>query len=229
METYDDTNNCYLKGNCSCIDCGSPRCLRLHKVNRLFDAALFTDEQRKPKKLVLDKDESDKRAFLYLKSICEDILGFIEDGNNLYIHSNICGNGKTAWALRLVQAYINRIWLVSELRCRALFISVPKFLLELKSNLSQKSEYISYIKENVEKCDVVIWDDIGTKSITPFESENLFSIIDSRISSKKSNIFTSNLSDEELHKVLGDRLASRICNTGNNIEFFGADKRGLNL
>ena len=52
-------------------------------------------------------------------------------------------------------------------------------------------------------------------------------MIDSRISAGKSNIFTSNLNDEELHKSLGDRLASRICNLGYNIELYGSDKRGI--
>ena len=139
----------------------------------------------------------------------------------------ICGNGKTEWALKIVQSYINKIWFKSDLSCPALFISVPRFLLALKDNLSVKSEYVEYIKHNIYNCPIVIWDDIGTKAVTSFESENLFSIIDNRISNNKANIFTSNLSDDELHKFLGDRLASRICNKDMNIEFVGADKRGL--
>lgn len=221
-----EQKDCYLKKCCNCIDCDK-FCMRFYKVNKLFDYALFSDEQRKPKSLFIDKDGSDKEAFKFLKTICDDVEDFVKEGHNLYIHSHIAGNGKSSWALKIVQAYINKIWARSDTKCRALFISVPKFLLALKDNLSERSEYITYIKENIYDCDIVIWDDIGTKAITSFESENLFSIIDGRMSNNKANIFTSNLSDEELHKFLGDRLASRICNKDINIEFIGADKRGL--
>ena len=70
---------------------------------------------------------------------------------------------------------------------------------------------------------------LGTKNSTVYEGEHLLSIIESRISGGKANIFTSNLNDQELHNSLGDRLASRICNSGLNIEFHGGDKRGLGL
>ena len=43
----------------------------------------------------------------------------------------------------------------------------------------------------------------------------------------KSNFFTSNLTDEELHQALGDRLSSRILGTSYNFEFKGYDKRGI--
>jgi DNA replication protein DnaC len=97
----------------------------------------------------------------------------------------------------------------------------------LKDNITAKNEYIQHIKDNVLTCDLVIWDDIGTKNSTSFESENLLSMIEGRILNNKANIFTSNLNDQELHDALGDRLASRICNLGYNITFNGGDKRGL--
>lgn len=76
-------------------------------------------------------------------------------------------------------------------------------------------------------CDVIIWDDIGTKTITSFESENLLSIIDTRINAGKSNFYTSNISGQELRESLGDRLYSRIVDLSENIEFKEADMRKL--
>ena len=52
-------------------------------------------------------------------------------------------------------------------------------------------------------------------------------MIDGRINAGKANIFSSNLNDTELHDALGDRLSSRICNLGYNIELVGGDKRGV--
>lgn len=99
--------------------------------------------------------------------------------------------------------------------------------MSLKDNLSEKNEYIEHIKENILNADIVIWDDIGTKVITSFESENLLSMIDARISGNKSNFFTSNLNEDELHEALGDRLYSRIVNSGLTFKFIGSDKRGV--
>lgn len=175
-----------------------------------------------------EKDGTDLPEFRALKAMSDDIVNFVNDGRQLYLHSSQAGNGKTSWSLKLLQSYFNQIWEKSALRCRALFINVPTFLIELKNHISEKSEYVENILENVKKCDLVIWDDIGTKSATSFEHEHLLSMIDSRINNGKANIFTSNLNDEEMHQVLGDRLASRICNLDMNICFHGGDKRGIN-
>ena len=108
-----------------------------------------------------------------------------------------------------------------------MFISVPRFLLELKSNISQKSEYIEEIEKSILDCDLVVWDDIGNKVGTEFEVSHLLSILDTRLNNNKSNIYTSNLNQEDLHSFLGDRLYSRVYNYSTCIEFVGRDKRGI--
>lgn len=220
-------NNCWLYDNCNHIDCDKDFCLKKFKLNYLYESALIELPQRKHINLRLDSNQSDLEAFNILRDIQNNIVNFINNGKNLYIHSSIAGNGKSSWALRLVQSYFNKIWSKSDLTCRALFINVPRFLLALKDNITEKSSYVEHIKNNIFNCDIVIWDDIATKSVTVFESENLLSMIEYRISSGKSNIFTSNLNNNELHQFLGDRLASRIIGMSTNIEFFGYDKRGI--
>lgn len=217
---------CWLQDVCNHIDCGS-FCMRNYKLSYLYDEALISVAKRKHIGLVYDKDGTDLEEFKRLKAIETNIVDFISEGKQLYIHSAIAGNGKSSWALRMVEAYFNKIWMTTDLTCKALFISVPQFLLAIKDNITEKSNYVQKIKSDVLEADLVIWDDIATKVTTPFESENLLSIIDNRINSGKSNIFTSNLNNEELHKALGDRLASRICNLSYNIELHGADKRGI--
>ena len=193
----------------------------------IFTQKHYLQSQRKHISLRIDADGTDAEAFKALKDIENNIEEFIKNGSNLYLHSINAGNGKSSWSLRLVQTYFNKIWLTSPLKCRALFINVPRFLLSLKDNITLKSDYITHIKEHVLEADIVIWDDIATKQSTVFESENLYSLIETRISDGKSNIFTSNLSETELHSALGDRLYSRIVNLSKNIEFHGSDKRGI--
>lgn len=199
------------------------------KLNYLYDKALMSQSQRKRIELRIDDDGTDLEQFRFLKEVEKSIVDFVRDGKHIYIHSLGCGNGKTSWALRMIQAYFETIWLKSELRCRALFINVPRYLLAIKDNISEKSEYVSYIKSNVLDADIVVWDEVGSKGLTQFEHENILSLINARIDMGKSNIYTSNLTDDELHVALGDRLYSRIVNMSHNIEFKGADKRGLKV
>ena len=112
---------------------------------------MITEKQRTHVKLYLDKAGTDAEAFKTLSSFQNNILDFVNNGTNVYIHSTNCGNGKTSWALRLAQAYLNKIWYNSNLECKVLFINVPRFLLALKDNIYEKSDYVQHIKENVLK------------------------------------------------------------------------------
>jgi DNA replication protein DnaC len=199
------------------------------KLNYLYKKSLLSEKQSKKIVFTLtdDDDKDDFKSFGILSDIESSIVDFVKNGQHLYIHSEKCGNGKTSWAIRMVQAYFDKIWNSTELKCRALFINVPRYMLAIKDNIDEKSEYVSYIKKNVFNADIVIWDEIGTKSLTVFEQENIMSLINARIDAGKSNIYTSNLTDEELLKAVGKRLHSRISLTSKNIELKGKDKRGL--
>lgn len=219
--------NCWLKDRCSKVDCDK-FCLKNFKLGKLYELALVPLARRKHISLVLDEDNSDERAYDELKTIEDNAKEFVEDGKNLYLYSSNTGNGKSSWALRILESYFNKIWFESKLECRALFISVPRFLLALKDNISNENEYIAKIQDYVETCDLVIWDDIATKVGTEFEISHLLSIIDTRINNGKSNIYTSNVSGVDLKKSLGDRLYSRVVNYADyEIELVGKDKRRL--
>lgn len=216
-------NNCKLKDSEYC----SEFCERYVKLNYLFSSSLIPDTALEPTALFVDSDGSDRDSFVYLKDIQSNIKQEILSGVNLYLYSKTPGNGKTSWSLRLLKAYIYNIWAESNIETKALFINVPRYLLELKANIDEKTDYIQHIKKNVMNCDLVIWDDIATKSATEFEHEHLLSMIDYRLYNSKANIFTSNVDPNELGDLLGSRLASRIINESRVIPFVGKDKRGL--
>lgn len=222
--------NCYLEDSCKLDTCNYVKdddvCIRFFKINFLFDKALLSEHNKKNIRLILDQDGTDRDEYERLSSIQKKIKNWVQTGNNLYLCSSTPGNGKTSWAIKLLKSYILSVWPESTLGCKALFINVPKFLIELKSNISKKSEYIEYINDNVLEADLVIWDDIATKSATEFEHEHLLSLIDNRLFNKKSNIFTSNILPNNLSILIGDRLASRV-NSSTVIEFKGKDKRGV--
>lgn len=152
----DERNkHCWLLNNCNHCDCDH-FCYRLYKLDYLYNNANISLKQREYLPLRVDANGNDSEAFMKLKEIENNIVDFVNKGENLYIHSQNAGNGKTSWCLRLIQSYFNKIWVKCNLECKGLFINVPMFLLELKNNITNKSDYIEQIKENVLKCDIVI-------------------------------------------------------------------------
>ncbi len=217
--------NCYYFNNCNHIDCKNNFCKKKFILDKLYENANLSNKYKK--EVALYPGKVDLEAFTNLKEIRNNIVDFVKEGKNLYIYSIKCGNGKTQWSIKLLQAYFDSIWASSSGECKALFIKVSDLLQELKNNISNDSEYVKHINENIYKADIVVWDDIGTKGLSTFEHENLFRMIDKRISLGKSNIYTSNLTYQELMETLDSRLYSRIKNYSINIEFKGEDKRGF--
>ena len=214
-----------LKEGCNGVDCDS-FCLKRIKLEKLFELALVSEKQRE-KILFKPDSEKDKENFKYLSTIDKNIVNFVKQGGNLYIYSPLLGNGKTSWSLRFIQSYLKHIWYTSELKCRALFINVPRFLLAIKDNISEKNEYVEYIKANELDADLVVWDEIGTKGLTQFEHENMLSLINARVDKGKANVYTSNLDKNELKVTIGERLYSRVVLLSDTVLLTGTDRRKL--
>ena len=226
MYTQD---NCWLKESCKkCLGSGCPEvCPKFIKLDYLYKESRLPDNKRVKTKLVVDSDNTDLCQFTYLSHIEKTVNKFVDGGKNLYIHSKTCGNGKSEWAIRILQSYLNSVWYSHTLSCAGLFLSVPKYFIDVKDNLYSNSEAISKLNSDILTADIVVFDDVATKTITTFEAEKLFSIVDTRMSAKKSCIFTSNMDTEDMYALLGARLASRIVNFSTELVFMGKDKRKL--
>lgn len=218
---------CSYRAKCNGKDCDQPFCIRRFKLDELYKKALMTEQQKKHVALRVDEDGTDLQEFKRLSEFLAKPVDFVQAGTNLFLHSSNCGNGKTTFAIRFIQAYLDAIWHRAELTCKALFISVPSFLQALKDAISGPNEYAAYIKQHILEADIVVWDDIAAKVGSDFELNHLLGFIDSRIALGKANIYTSNLSQREMANALGARLASRICNCSIDIELRGADKRKI--
>lgn len=214
--------NCWYKRICT-EQC-SENCIRYKLMYSLFKQSNLPEALWNYKELMCH--EKDLQVYKKIQAKSDAILNFIEKGNNLYIYSENCGNGKTTWAIRLMYSYFDKIWHKSCFDCKALFVSVPKFLYNCKRSISQDVKGFEELCNLISEVDLVIWDDIGEMKASDYEHQILFQYIDDRINSKKSNIYTSNKNKEQLEDVLGVRLASRIYNCSECIEFLEEDKRG---
>ena len=226
--TYIGNCRKYREGTCPIINPNVDQfCIKWFKIDELQNEALLTEKQKIPIKFKLDKDKTDKKAFDRLKEIEDNIEKFVNNGENLYIYSHVVGNGKSWWSIRLLRAYFESIWYKTGIKCRGLFINVPKYFISLKDSFNNYSEYIDHIKKDVLTVELVVWDDIASKGFTEFETESLLNIINNRVDAGKANIYTSNLAGEELKQAMGDRLYSRVANMSEMIIFKSTDKRGI--
>ena len=207
-----------------CTEQCSENCIRYKLMYSLFKQSNLPEALWNYKELICH--EKDLQVYKQLQAKSDAILNFIDAGNNLYIYSENCGNGKTTWAIRLMYSYFDKIWHKSCFDCKALFVSVPKFLYNCKRSISQDVKGFEELCNLISDVDLVIWDDIGEMKASDYEHQILFQYIDDRINSKKSNIYTSNKNKGQLEDVLGVRLASRIYNCSECIEFLEEDKRG---
>ena len=221
--------DCFLYQDCNHKNCNG-FCPRKLKSSYLLSTSMLPESKWQRMTLKLDSDGTDLEAFKVLADIEAKIVNFVAQGASLFIHSSNSGNGKTSWAIRLLQSYVDKTWNSYDFQdCAVLFVNVPRFLESIKANISSKDPYAVTLLELIPKADLVVWDDIAAKIGSDYEVNKLLSLIDGRIANNKANIYTSNLNNEQIYQALGSRLASRICNGSINLEFFGADKRYLGI
>ena len=186
----------------------------------LMDNSGIPKNRQHPQSLVAGVDYN---AFVQLSDIKDNILEFVETGQNLYLCSENTGNGKTSWSIKLMLKYFDQMWAGNGFKERGLFIHVPTFLSKLKNF---NDPLLTSYKESVSNVDLICWDDIASTKLSEYDISQLLIFIDQRIVDGKANIFTGNIvTEQNLEKVLGSRLASRIWNTSEVIKLVGKDRR----
>jgi len=222
-----DKNKCWYTSACGKYE--SPECnascIRYMEMDFLMQNSGIP--RNKQYSVLLTPSKQDVQAFVTLKEIKDDIIAFVENGESVYIYSHNFGNGKTTWAIKLMQKYFDKVWAGNGFRCRGIFIHVPTFLTKIKEGISRKDEDFETLKSRLMTVDLVIWDDIAATKLGDFDHTNLLTYIDQRKLNQLSNIYTGNLDQDELQEALGNRLASRVWNDSIRVKFVGADRRGI--
>ena len=157
----------------------------------------------------------DEAVFLELGEIKKNIKQFVDNGENLLICSNSCGNGKTTFATKLAKAYIECVSNISfPYDTPVLFINVNSFLNEKKLAISDKK--LAARLNNTEKAiltaKLVIFDDIADKTLSEYDLNSMYYWLDYRTANLKSCIYTSNQLPEQLKLTLSGKMYSRIVN-----------------
>ena len=215
----DRNSDCWYNAVCN-EDC--ERCTTYPQMLWQFENSGLP--KSKYKIIELYASDEDVAAFKQLAKIRKDICEFVEQGKNLYICGATPGNGKTSWSIKMLQTYFHYEAEGNLFNIVGMFVSVPDLLLKMKDFNNPLSD--AY-KENLRNCNLLILDDIAVTGLSQYDYLQLFALIDSRMLSNKSIIFTSNnTSLKDLEQSVGERLASRIWNNSTVIELRGGDMRG---
>lgn len=141
-----------------------------------------------------------------LRKIAEDFLRnyrerWEKSGKGLYLWSKTPGSGKTFLSCCIGKT----VMIKHDLQMR--FITVPDYL--VKVGESYKRQQGEYDESAVyRECDLLIFDDIGSQKSGEWQQQEIFRIINERLNTRKTIIFTSNMCPEDLN--LNDRIIDRI-------------------
>lgn len=227
-EQKRDPENCWYKGFCNKFGTDECPATDIHSSCRKFTQTEYLlclsnlpESCWKPIRMI--SDYLDPEVDDTIQAVCADCEFFVKQGYNLYLWGET-GCGKTSWAIKIMLNYFAVIAEKNDFTPRGLYINVASFLRDAKLHMTYPSEDYLELLKTIQQCDIVLWDDVGQTNPSNYESQWLYSFINERLLAKKCNIFTSNLSPEQLETV-DKRLESRICKGSDCLHITGPDMR----
>ena len=91
----------------------------------------------------------------------------------------------------------------------------------------ENEEQNDAVLENINTCDLLIIDDLGTELSTQFSGLVIYNILNKRMMESKKMIIATNLDVKEIIRDYSERITSRIFGSFDMFEFFGEDIRIL--
>ena len=152
--------------------------------------------------------------------ICRDYArGFGADSSNLLMIGGT-GLGKTHLALAIGKA-------VGDMGCSVSYESAAGLLTKLEQAKFNPTEDSRRAVADLENCDLLIIDDLGTELPGQFTTAALYNLLNSRLLAGRPMIVTTNLNVEEAAKRYNPQIASRLHGEFRRLTFVGSDIRIL--
>ncbi len=135
-----------------------------------------------------------------LEKTCQAVLEFAREPEGWIVLQGATGCGKT----HLAAAVVNYRYQAGK---PALFVVVPEFLDHLRSTFSPDSK-ISYdqLFERVKTTPLLVLDDFGEHTTTPWAQEKLYQVINYRYNAKLPTVITTCRSLEEIERRFSSRF-----------------------
>jgi DNA replication protein DnaC len=134
-------------------------------------------------------------------------LDFAKKPEGWLVFMGVTGAGKT----HLASAIVNYRY---QAGLPAMFVVVPEFLDHLRSTFSPDSKTTyDQLFERVKTTPLLVLDDFGEQSATPWAQEKLYQVINYRYNAQLPTVITMSRSLEELESRISSRLADRKMST----------------
>jgi len=232
----DDIYNCKLCKDTGYINNNKCKCLKQKLINKYYDITnleeILKEENFKAFKFELYSTEvinSDLGISPRenIQIIFKNALRFVEDFDvnfNNFLFYGDAGLGKTFLSNCIAGEILKGGWAV-------LYIPFSKLTRTIElDRFSKKEEEKEITRDELKTLytvDLLILDDLGTEVPNILVQSEVFNIINSRISSKKQTIISTNLSPENLAAQYSDRLLSRLAGNYEIMKFIGKDIRSV--
>jgi DNA replication protein DnaC len=192
--------------------------------------------------------EDNPEVYQAIIGICENIEDFIDEGVGLYLYSvpnaenpKGTGTGKTTSAITIMNSYLTHR-LVQHIKGErqieelpALFIKASKLQNQYNAQFRgtrEQQEDASFkfyeLKKLMVNTDLLVIDDIALRGSTEAFSNEIYEIIDERVTEERAIILTSNEPIETVGKILSEQIRSRIEGSCELVAFEGRDHRRRN-
>ncbi|MBQ1388107.1 MAG: ATP-binding protein [Clostridia bacterium] len=148
---------------------------------------------------------------------CRDYAERFSPGSESILMEGATGLGKTHLSLAIAGRVIDRGYGV-------IYGSAPDLLMMLKAENSYYNTDHTVI-ESLERCDLLIIDDLGTEFPNSFTKSAAYNLLNARLAREKATIVNTNLSMSEMKKNYSDRLVSRLVGDNEYLPFIGEDVR----
>ncbi|MFM1654231.1 primosomal protein DnaI [Brevibacillus sp. B_LB10_24] len=174
------------------------------RTRRLVRSYYVSDETLSASFESLEVDESNQLTVAAAMRFCRELAPGEKQGKGLYLHGPF-GVGKS-YLMGAIARELSRRGIAS------LMVYVPDFVREIKESIADNS-YVGKL-ELLKEIPVLILDDIGAESVTPWiRDEVLGVILHQRVNGHLPTLYTSNYSFDELEEHLSISNGNRIENT----------------
>ena len=195
---------------CRCTQEGSAKDLqsRLHRESCLDLERLrnMTFDNFKLDRVNLPEEQQEN-----LKKAFDEALEFAKSPDGWLVLCGVTGCGKTHLAVAIANYRLKK-------GKPAKFVVVPDFLDHLRSTFSPESK-VSYdqLFEEVKNTPLLILDDLGEQTSTPWAQEKLFQVINHRYNARSATVITTRCTTEEIDDPISSRMIDQYFSNFFNI------------
>ena len=226
----DDSPVCHLCGGSGYLGSSMCECLReLCRQEQKKELALLASSDERFEKFRLEyySQQIDPQLGVSPRAVMEKVLATCRKyalsfgpGSGNLLFSGGTGLGKTFLSACIARA-------VADKGCSVAYETAAHLFQKLEKNRFDPDEESREAVEKLNRCDLLIIDDLGTEMPGQFVTAALYSLLNDRLLSGKPMLITTNLSSEEMGRRYSPQIASRIYGGFVGKTFVGQDIRVL--